>query len=244
MPVENCPKCSGTGWIARTVDGLEMVKRCDCDLDIAVKASRYAARSGIPPLYEQASFENFNTPKDNPAAKDELLKVMSNARTFARNFPATEKPGILFFGGTGTGKTHLAVSTLNALIAQGFEGTFFDYQTLLDRIMASWDRTSGTTDREAYKRALETEVLLLDDLGARRVADWVEDTMAAIITHRCNHRMPTIVTTNLPPPGQTSNAMKDSLQDRIGARAWSRLNEMCRVIKMPLVEDYRMNPRR
>jgi DNA replication protein DnaC len=31
-------------------------------------------------------------------------------------------------------------------------------------------------------------VLLLDDLGAHRVTDWVEDTVTSIITYRCNNR--------------------------------------------------------
>ena len=242
MPVENCPRCSGTGWIARTEDGLEMVERCNCD--DAVRAQRFAAKSGIPPLYRQSSFDNFVLPKDNPNAQRALAAVMLQARTFAREYPIVEKPGLLFVGETGVGKTHLAVAVLNALIQRGFEGVFFDYQSLLDRIRSSYDKTSGTADKEAYRTALDCEILLLDDLGAHRVTDWVEDTVTAIITHRCNHRKPVIVSTNLPPPGQTSNSSKDSLQDRIGARAWSRLNEMCRVVRMPLVEDYRLHPRR
>jgi DNA replication protein DnaC len=150
----------------------------------------------------------------------------------------------MLFGETGVGKTHLAVAALNALIQRGFEGVFFDYQTLLDRIRGSYDRTSGSADKEAYRLALDCEILLLDDLGAHRVTDWVEDIVASIITHRCNHRKPVIVTTNLPPPGQTSNAAKDSLADRIGPRAWSRLNEMCKQVPMPAVEDYRVKTRR
>ncbi len=44
---------------------------------------------------------------------------------------------------------------------------------------------------------METEVVLLDDLGARRITDWAEDTVTAIITSRCNNRKPLIATTNL-----------------------------------------------
>ena len=46
--------------------------------------------------------------------------------------------------------------------------------------------------------ALDTEVLLLDDLGAHRVTDWVEDTVTSIVTYRCNNRKALIATTNLP----------------------------------------------
>ena len=39
---------------------------------------------------------------------------------------------------------------------------------------------------------------MLDDLGTHRVTEWVEDTVTAIITDRCNNRKPLIATTNLP----------------------------------------------
>jgi DNA replication protein DnaC len=218
------------------------VARCTCDFDS--RAERYKLRSGIPPLYQDASTENFILPNDNPIAHRGLASVMLQVRSYARDFPAVEKAGLLFIGNTGTGKTHLAVAALQTLIARGFEGIFFDYQTLLDRIRSSYDKTSGAVDKEAYRTALDCEILLLDDLGAHRVTDWVEDTVTSIITHRCNHRKPMIVTSNLPPPGETSNAYKDSLADRIGMRAWSRLNEICKVIAMPQLEDYRVRARR
>jgi DNA replication protein DnaC len=99
--------------------------------------------------------------------------------------------------------------------------------------------------------ALDAEILLLDDLGAQRVTDWALDTVTAIITHRCNFRKPLIATSNMPDPDAGSVAIKrnavtnqpeyrETLSDQVGARARSRLFEMCRVIKMPLVEDYRL----
>ena len=242
MPVDNCPRCAGSGWIFKTVDGVEAVTRCTCDEE--TRAERFASRSGIPPLYANASTENFILPKDNPIAHRSLASVMLTVRTYAREFPVVDKSGLMFIGETGVGKTHLAVAVLNSLIQRGFEGVFFDYQTLLDRIRSGYDRSSGSMDKEAYRLALDCEILLLDDLGAHRVTDWVEDTVASIITHRCNHRKPVIVTTNLPAPGRETNKAKDSLSDRIGARAWSRLNEMCKVVEMPPIDDFRSRGRR
>jgi DNA replication protein DnaC len=80
----------------------------------------------------------------------------------------------------------------------------------------------------------------------------VEDTVTAIITERCNNRRPLIATTNLPDPevgdgmverdtGLPGTAYaKVSLAQRLGERARSRLFEMCRVVRMPSVEDYRL----
>jgi DNA replication protein DnaC len=159
---------------------------------------------------------------------------------------------LLFIGHPGTGKTHLAVAALRGLIARGFEGVFFDFQNLLDRIRSGYDQASGTSDREAYRTALETEIVVLDDLGAHRVTDWVEDTITAIITYRCNNKKATLVTTNLRDPemgDQRGSGLQDDIQskyfleERIGMRARSRLFEMCKLVKMPNVEDYRMRRR-
>ena len=90
------------------------------------------------------------------------------------------------------------------------------------------------------------EILLLDDLGAHRVTDWVEDTVTSIITHRCNNKKATIATSNLEykdrqfgTPTEQAIYSKYSLAERIGIRAYSRLFEMCKVIEMPHVGDYR-----
>jgi DNA replication protein DnaC len=210
------------------------------------------AKADIPPLYRNASVDSFLIPSDNPAARQGLGSVVLAVRGYLREYPNLPKPGLLFIGQPGCGKTHLAVAALRGLIERGFEGVFFDFQNLLDRIRSGYDAASGTMDREAYRTALETEIVVLDDLGAHRVTDWVEDTITSIVTFRCNHRKATIVTTNLRDPEvgdkrgsglQEDLYSKYFLEERIGSRARSRLFEMCRLVRMPLVEDFRLKRR-
>lgn len=242
-----CEKCGGSGWLIVERALVSGAEPCSCRAEGA--ASRLEERAEIPLLYRNASLDNFLT--DPPELKGPAIDV----RNYVENFYTHQRPGLLLIGETGTGKTHLAVAAIHRLIAKwSLECLFCDYQNLLNRIRAGYDASSNSSDRDAYRIALDAEVLLLDDLGAQRVTDWVEDTVTSIVTYRCNNRKPLIATTNLPDGDAGSAVYRKSalglpeyrvtLADRIGARARSRLFEMCTVIRMPLVEDYRVRRQR
>jgi DNA replication protein DnaC len=248
--IETCTICGGSGWKILEREGVSGAEKCECTN--AGREQRIEDRANIPPLYRNASVDNFVLPADNPVSRTQLASVVLNVRAYVREYPNVPKPGLLFIGAPGTGKTHLAVAALRSLIGRGFEGVFYDFQALLNHIRSGYDAASGTMDREAYRAALESEILVLDDLGAHRVTDWVEDTVTSIVTQRCNNRRATIVTTNLRDPevgDQRGSGLQDDihskyfLEERIGMRARSRLFEMCKLIKMPDVEDYRLRKR-
>jgi DNA replication protein DnaC len=248
-----CPKCGGTGWIIIERANVSGAEPCDCRFQ--GRAERMEDRAQIPPLYRNASFDNFVVPgPDNPIARRDLTNILLAVKNYVRDFPNEGRPGLLLIGEPGTGKTHLAVAALRKIVEKGFECLFCDYQNLLDRIRSGYDAASNSSDKEAYRIALDSEVLLLDDLGAHRVTDWVEDTITSVVTYRCNNRKPLIATTNLP-DGDAGSALVDkspmgrpeyrvTLAERIGPRARSRLFEMCTVIRMPAVEDYRLRKAR
>ena len=166
-------------------------------------------------------------------------------------FPNEKRPGLLLIGETGSRQDAPGGGGAARQSSRKASKCLFSItRTCSTSIRAGYDAASNSANREAYKNALEAEVLLLDDLGAHRTTDWVEDTVNSIVTYRCDNRKPLLATTNMPDPDAGSVTIQRSgldkpeyrrtLAEQIGARARSRLFEMCTVIRMPLIEDYRV----
>jgi DNA replication protein DnaC len=242
---EVCNRCGGSGWLIVEKDGLSGASRCACQNE--GRSERLLDQARIPANYAEDTFENF----DN-LGSSELSKVMLYLKRYADEYPVAKPPGVLMVGDPGSGKTHLAVATAKRLIERGFSVLFVDYSNMITRIRASFDPISGS-DRSAFNEALECEILLLDDLGSQKGHDWVEDVVTSIITYRANERKPIIVTTNQADPDMGGQVIernpegsparfdiKTTLTEKIGMRARSRLFEMCKILRMPKVGDYRI----
>jgi DNA replication protein DnaC len=83
---------------------------------------------------------------------------------------------------------------------------------------------------DILRPVMNAELLVLDDLGAEKPSEWVEETMNLIVNTRYNERRPTIFTTNyINMPDEVDDV--DSLKARVGFRLHSRLHEMCEFLE-------------
>jgi DNA replication protein DnaC len=140
---------------------------------------------------------------------------------------------MIFTGGCGTGKTHLAVGVLKKLIeTQRRRGLFYSSAHLLEMIKSTFDR-EDVSEWDLMKPVLERDILVLDDLGAGKITEYAQEKMAYILMERYDRKLTTIITTNYavrPPRENASDTRGKTLGDCIGERAYSRILEMCLIV--------------
>jgi DNA replication protein DnaC len=139
-------------------------------------------------------------------------------------------------GPCGVGKTHLSAAILRGLIEKGIPCLFYESGALLKEIQSSYNPVSQTSESKVLVPVYETEVLVLDELGATKPTDWVRDTMMQIINTRYNDKKLTIFTTNYLDIQRYGH--EETLEERIGIRLRSRLYEMCKTVIIE-GDDYR-----
>ena len=237
-----CPLCGGAGWRPIEREGLRAVETCDCR-KVQRDQSWWMDRARIPRRHRQCDLANFEVLDES---RESLFYALGKARLFVEEYPLSEK-GLLFLGNPGVGKTHLAVAIVKHLMTQkGAECLFVSYQELLQRIRDSYDPVSLSTESQVLHPVLNTEVVVIDDLGANRITDWVEDTITYILNYRYNEQKTTILTSNLPDTADEVSeqgsggkyGLVDTLTKRIGIRVRSRLYEMCQIVKIG-AKDFR-----
>jgi DNA replication protein DnaC len=234
----SCEYCQGTGWQIDDIEGRHVAKRCKCFLDRQVDI--LLEQANIPRRYAQCTFENFEIHNDSHR---HALKI---SKQFVKNYPVQDV-GLLFIGPCGVGKTHLAIATVQKLIKEKKARCYFiDFRDLIRKIQSTYSPDSPLTDSEIFAEIFDKDVLVLDELGAKRTTAWVEETIFYIINNRYNNNRLTIFTSNYLDQEEEEEDNResffkrrgDSLVDRIGVRLRSRLYEMCKIVEME-GDDYR-----
>jgi len=212
-------------------EGADGVSRCDCIKN--ARASRLLETAKIPQRYAHCELDNFDI---LPSPDRSIEKAKIAAEKFVEEYPMSQPFGLLFMGPQGVGKTHLAVGIIKQLMRlKSVSCLFRTFPELLKEIQNSYNAVSQASELSLLTPVLETEVLVLDELGAQNPSSWVQDEVAYVLNYRYNDNKVTILTTNYKDEEERKDrktGIADTLSERIGVRMRSRLYEMCKTIKM------------
>lgn len=221
-----CNQCSNTGKIQYfNESGYSFLKPCD-KCAILHKNIKLYNLTGIPAKYYEVNQVDTFIPHKHNTHKEALKYV----RDFVDQYP--HKKGFILMGPAGLGKTHLAIGAISELtLEKGVNCIFKEFFDLLNELKKAY--TEGTSESEVIRPLVDTEVLVIDELGKGRANEWELSVLDQLISNRYNSSKTTLITTNYI-DRETNNRLhkdnKEILEYRVGERIASRLYEMCKFI--------------
>lgn len=216
-----CPTCMDTGWVrvpnlALSDPRFGKAQECTaCTVLHDRRVTRSLAHAGFPPEFEAATFETYPITEQTQATVAQLRSWTDDVSDYAAK-------SVLLHGENRVGKTGLAVSMARRRVELlGVPMLFVTAPVLLDGLRPSQDgppSDSEESEKSLWDRVKAVPILILDDLGAEKLTEWVQERLFVLVNHRHDYRLTTIFTSNEAPKG---------LASRLGRRTGFRLVEMC-----------------
>lgn len=192
-PVYTCPSCKDKGYI----NG----ERCSCfnKLLTHFAVEKLNSEANMP----ECDFEHFSLDyykgTSNPSCPDCYRKMSENlafCKHYANNF-SLKSDSLFILGQTGIGKTHISLSIAKEVSAQGYTvayGSLLNFLRIIEK--EHFGRTTNS-ETDTLQVLIDTDLLILDDLGSEFQTSFYESTLYNIINSRINLGLPTIISSNL-----------------------------------------------
>ena len=192
-----------------------------------------------PEMLKRMTFEAFDV-RGNGATGAQR-QTLEAALKLARIFAEEPQGWLLLLGGSGCGKTHLAVAVAAERLRLGGVPLFWPVPDLLDHLRYTFSPDSRVTYDKVFEHVKGAPLLILDDLGSESSTPWAHEKLYQIIVHRHNAQLPTIITTReLGDPSERGEKALASRRDPIT----SRLNDPRLVAVVAIsAPDYRSQQR-
>lgn len=230
-----CPRCGDTGWVRHGTDRTSPKRRCTCQ-GLARRLELFN-RTGIPARHAESALSSFKPSRPQ-------MEAFKRVATFLHGYkPGIPQRGLVLWGDVGRGKTHLMIAMARDLVLRhGVSVRFVEFSHLLADLKRGFDRKEGTG--RLIDPLVAVDVLCIDEMGKGRNTDFEGTVLDELISRRYNAEGPILATTNYAPRPATGTRTANlalsperrtdpTLEDRVGARVYSRLWEMCDFAELP-----------
>lgn len=172
----------------------------------AMKMQRTFNRSGIRPLHQNCSFDNYKVECEGQ------MRALNQARQYVAEFDGNIA-SFIFSGKPGTGKNHLAAAICNELLLHGKSVLII---TVAD-IMSAMKETFG--NRESSEEQLlndlsSVDLLVIDEIGMQTESRYEKVIINQIVDRRSSSKRPT---------GMLTNSNLDEMNKLVGERVMDRM---------------------
>lgn len=206
-----CEDCRDTGYIGG--EKCHCLKQAIADLLFR----QYSVREQFKKEnFSTFSFELFDQTEQDPysglTAYENIKKIYHDSLRYVEDF-VPGKENLLLMGETGTGKTFLSNCIANALMERGFSVVYLPANQLFDVLAEYSFKSYEDNVDENYYYILNSDLLIVDDLGTELNNSFVSSKLFCCINERRLNNKSTIISTNL-----SLNQIRDSYSERVSSR--------------------------
>jgi len=161
------------------------------------------------------TFKNFMQREGGEKAYEEVKDAV-------KRFEERENLGLMIFGETGNGKTHLTAAGANLLIDQGYSVIFLTEKDLFSRLRETKRFSNHESFTDIMKACLDADLLIWDDfLSSQKFSPEEKDWVFQIVNGRERANRPIWMTSNLSPKEFEDPRTAFRLDEK--GRTWWRL---------------------
>lgn len=211
-----CPKCRDTGWVEGGM--------CACLKELCAREQLKDLTAAMH-LTEEQDFDRLGLDvySDRPwggqdrSPREKMGQVVQVCEGYARQFPRYPLQNLLLSGGTGLGKTYLSGCVAREVTRRGFSVAYDAAGSIFDALSARRFSRAPEEERqarEAARRYLGCDLLILDDLGSEQDLPSARSSLYELVNSRLQAGQHTIISSNL---------STQDIGSRYGAQIGSRL---------------------
>jgi len=137
-----------------------------------------------------------------------------------------KKSSLYIYGTVGSGKTHLACALVKNLLDSSIEVRFYNTGDFVEKLREEFEIGFEREDNYPglFREIMDFKgILVLDDIGAEKISDWVRERLYLIINKKYEDIIPIIF---------TSNCDMEIMSARLGDRVSSRIGQMAETIRL------------